>query len=432
MIVGRTNVGKSTLFNRLSTHTKSITLDYAGVTRDFLADVVQWKDATFELIDTGGISIKKTQDSLAEHVKKIVIMLLEQADVVVFLCDGMAGVTYEDVELARFIHKQKKPTIVVVNKIDTQQAKERLYEFERLGFKQYIGISAQHGLGIDQLCDAILTLLPKTMGTQEQEEVRSRIVLLGKPNVGKSTLMNLLIGQERMLVSDQAGTTREAVSEPLRFYQETIQVTDTPGIRKKRAVSEPIEKLMVKSAFHAVEHANIVLLLIDGSHGIIADQELKLAFYVFEQGKGLILIVNKADLMTEGQREALEEQQKMYKHLFGKIPVLYISCYTKKNVGKILSAVTKVDEYSKQEFSSKELTLYIKRHLQKTPLFHTGQRLVVYKVKQIGKVPITLLLEVNHPQWFGGSQLAFFDNILREQYTLTGVPIIFRLKKRGE
>ncbi|MEX0940531.1 MAG: ribosome biogenesis GTPase Der [Candidatus Babeliales bacterium] len=432
IIVGRTNVGKSTLFNRLSENVKSLTLDYEGVTRDFMSDVVCWQDVCFNLIDSGGISLKKSEDFFTEHVRQIALNLLDKADLILFVCDGTVGITAQDQELAKFLHKLDKPVFLVVNKIDVHRAQEQQYEFQKLGFKELFPISAQHSIGIGELLETIVQKLPKKMPIEKEEELKASVVLLGKPNVGKSSLMNILLEQERVLVTEQAGTTREAITEPIRFYQETIMLTDTPGIRRKRSVEEPLEKLMVRTAFRAIDRAHIVLLLIDGSEGILSDQELKLAFYTLEQGKALIMLVNKVDLIDEETQRLLDDQFSMYPHLFKKIPRLYISCKSKKNIGKILPLINEVWQRYNQTLDESELSLLFKEALKRTPLYHKKELLILYSVRQTAVRPTTILLKVNQPQWFGESQLAFFDNKLRAKYNLMGVPVRYEVRKRRQ
>ena len=429
VIIGRMNVGKSTLFNRLSEDVKSLTLDYEGVTRDFVTDVVCWQDVCFELIDSGGISLKKADDPLTEQVRQIALQLLEDAAAILFVVDGTVGITNQDRELATFLHKLGKSVLLVINKIDSKRAQELQFEFQKFAFKPTYAISAQHGQGIAELLDGLLQVLPKKLPEAVEEKSRLSITLLGKPNVGKSSLMNTLLEQKRVLVAELPGTTREAITDQIRFYKETITITDTPGIRRKRSVEEPLEKLMVKSAFQAVKHSDIILLLVDGSEGTISDQELKLAFYTFEQGKAFILLINKVDLMDEQMHADLENKMSRYRHLFDHIPLLFISCKTQKNVGKVLPLITQVWQRYNHRFSDDELTTFFKDALHRTPLYHTGELLTVWQVKQIRTAPPTLLLRVNRPQWFGQSQLAFFENRMRKQYDLKGVPVAFVVRK---
>jgi len=429
IIVGRVNVGKSTLFNRLSTEVKSITYDYPGVTRDFIKDVVCWQDTCFELIDTGGVSLRKTDDPIFQEVRQKALSLLKEADVVLFVCDGKIGIVPEDREIAKLLHKMGKKVLLVINKVDSSIAEFNQYEFERLGHKDVFPISAQHGKGIGDLLNIIVQKLPIAQQVQEQEPLRCKVVLLGKPNVGKSSLLNLLLRQERAIVSAQPGTTREPISEKIKFETGDIQVTDTAGVRRKRAVKEELETFMVKSSFRALQNANVVLLLVDASAGRLSDQELKLAFYAFENHKALIVVFNKQDLVDEDAKEQLAFNLEPYKYFLKKVEIMNISCETKKNVGKVLNKVNDVFARHSQRFADDELNEILKMALFKKPLFHKTNRLVLKRVKQVGTAPITLTLKVNVPDWFGPSQLAFFDNQLRKHFNLRGVPIKFIVHK---
>lgn len=429
-IVGRMNVGKSTLFNRLSVDTKSITYDYEGVTRDIIKDVVEWCGASFELIDTGGISFKKVADPIMEKVRMKALSVVDTADIVLLMVDGITGLISEDFEIARYCQKLNKKIILVINKIDNERAEEEEFEFNKLGIPTTICISATHGRSISDVLNAVVALIPKGAVVHE-EDPRFKIVILGKPNVGKSSLMNLLLNQERTIVSDVAGTTREPIGEKMVFYNEDILLTDTPGIRRKRVVSETLETMMVKSAFRAVERADIVLLMIDSSSKTIVDQELKLAFYVYEQFKSLIILFNKDDLVDETIKEEIRFTSSVYDYFLKKVPQLYISCKNGKNVGKILPLVKKVWDHANLSISNEDLTFLFKEALEKKPLYHKSSLLMIYRVKQIGKNPLAFSIVVNEPKWFGQSQLGFFDNLLRSKYDLAGVPIKFVTKKRA-
>lgn len=428
-IVGRMNVGKSTLFNRLSTSVKSITLDYAGVTRDLVKDVVSWADRSFELIDTGGISLKKREDKLLEQVREKAMQAVQDADYVVFVVDGTVGVLNEDRDIARFLHKLHKKVILVINKSDSGQVIHHEHEFDALGFDQKMLISAQHGRGVTDLLDKILEALPAS--GKPQEEPAYKVMLLGKPNVGKSSLMNALAKQDRSIVSDIPGTTREAVSERIAFYQEHIELVDTPGVRRKRSVDEGLEELMVHSSLVALREADIILLLIDAQQGELADQELKLGFYAFADNyKALILLINKEDLATEQSRGDLERILDYYKHLIKKIPVMHISCKTDKNIGKVLPLIKKVWERYRQVIPDEDINRLLVSSLQRKPLRHKGELLHVHRAYQLASAPMTIGLEVNKPDWFGPSQLAFFENIMRAEYDLIGVPVKFIVRKQ--
>lgn len=430
IIVGRVNVGKSTLFNRLSTKVKSIVFDQPGVTRDFIKDQVCWKNKCFELIDTGGVSLRKTQDTIFEQVRHKALSVLKEADLVLFVCDGQVGVVQEDNEISNLLHKLDKNIFIVANKVDNQLLEENQYQFNQLGHKEVFSISAQHGRGIGELLDAIAENISDKQ-IKEQEQDICKVVLLGKPNVGKSSLLNALLKFDRVIVSDIPGTTREPVSEKIKFYKGDIKLTDTAGIRRKRSVEDDLEKFMVKTSFKALKDAHIVLLLIDVSEGRLSDQELKLAFYAFENHKALIILFNKYDLIDEDIKEKLKFHLEPYQHLMKKVETMNISCKSGKNVGKVFEKVDKVWQRYSQRFSNEELTFFFKEALERKPLFHKTMRLLIRAVKQIGTSPITLLIIANVPGWFGPSQLSFFDNLLRKKYDLKGVPINFIVRKKG-
>lgn len=425
-IIGRMNVGKSTLFNRLSERVKSMTMDYAGVTRDILKDQVSWKDQTFELVDTGGISLRKSDDKILEQVRRKAIETLKKADVIMLVVDGSAGLMAEDREIALTARELNKKIVLVINKWDRKDAEANQFDFYELNHDAVVGISAEHGTNIIELLDAVISFLPKK-GSQVISEPAFKVVFLGRPNVGKSSLMNEIVQEERSLVSDVAGTTREALAENITFYQEHLQLTDTPGIRRKSSVDEDIEQLMVKSSFQALKNTDIVVLLLDGSEpsGIV-DQELKLAFYAFqEQYKALIIVINKSDLMDDMAEKAFETSFEPYQHLMTKVPLLKISCKTGKNVGKLLPLIKDVWDCYSQKLNDHELHLLFVDALRKTPLVKNRQDLLVYKTRQVHTAPITIQMRVNNPDFFESSQLAFFDNVMRKEYDLMGVPIKF-------
>jgi len=428
VIVGRVNVGKSSLFNRLSTSVRSMTFDYEGVTRDFIKDVVSWKDSTFELMDTGGISLKKTTDPISERIRNQALELVESSDIVIFVVDASVGLLPEDKEIAKLLHRLGKKVLVVVNKIDVAGARENIYSMDRLGFADIVPISCQHGTGIGDILEFITNNLPPEDRAQE-EDPACRVVLLGKPNVGKSSLLNALLQQERSFVANEPGTTREPISERIAFHQEDLLITDTPGIRRQRSVQEKLEGLMVKGSLQELKRADIVLLLVDASEKRLSDQELKLAFYAFnELNKSLIIIFNKSDLFDEYAQEELKENMKEHAYFFKKVEQLFISCKTGKNVGKVLTLINEVWQRSNQKFSSNELTLFCQDALLAKPLYHKTELLKLFRVRQVAKAPITLLFIVNQPKWFGPSQLGYFDNLLRRKYNLKGVSLRILLR----
>lgn len=431
VIVGRTNVGKSTLFNRLSTGTKSITLDQEGVTRDIIKERVSWNDRYFELIDTGGITVKRSKDPIMEQVRQKALEAIEQATVILFVCDGSVGVVAEDRELARLVRKSGKKVFLVINKSDRKDMLEKLQDFDELHFKDVLPISAQHSKGIGELLEAVTESLPVSTSKPEDEKRICKVVLLGKPNVGKSSLMNALLEEERSIVHNTPGTTREPISERITFYKAVIQMTDTAGVRRKRTIDDTLETLMVKSSLEAVQDADVVVLLVDSSQGQLSDQEVKLAFYAFEKKKALIILFNKNDLLKEDIKKSLEHSAEEHWQVLDKVPQLFISCKERKNIGKILPLIQTVWERYCQEFEDDKINYLMKGALMKKPLYHKKHLLHIYKAKQIKTGPITILLFVNEPDWFGHSQLAYLENVMRATYDLEGVPVCFVTRKRG-
>lgn len=423
--VGRMNVGKSTLFNRLIGRPKSMAYDYAGVTRDIIKEPISWQGKTFELIDTGGLVFRKSEDQLVAKVHQKALGAVTEADVVVFVTDGVVGVVAEDREIARFLHKAGKKVIVAINKSDDQQTLQHEHEFLALGFSEIVSLSAQHGRGIEDLLSAVVTALPYRE-TTEDSETNYHVMLLGRPNVGKSSLMNALVQQERSIVSDIPGTTREAISEKISWAQEHLEIVDTPGVRRSRSVTEELESLMVHSALHALRKADIVVLVIDGSEGKLVDQELKLGFYAFQQQhKALVLVVNKSDIVTDEKRRELDDVFDYYRHFIEKIPVVSISCKTGENVDQVLPAIKQVWDAYGQRFDDAELKRLFVGNLELTPLVRNQNFLKIIHVKQVGTAPITIVLTVNNADWFGESQLSFFENIMRKKWDLTGVSVRF-------
>jgi GTP-binding protein len=428
VIVGRTNVGKSTLFNRLSENVKSIATDYEGVTRDFVKDTISWQGKQFDLIDTGGISLRKTQDVLLQETRERALSCMQQADILLFVCDGTVGIVQEDHEIAKVVRKLNKKTALILNKADSKQFADHIHEFERLGIDPIISLSAQHGKGMSDLLDFIVTNISEPV-EKEIKDPACKVVFFGKPNVGKSSLLNLLLKQDRAIVSNIPGTTREALSERITFYQEDILLTDTPGVRRKRVVTEDLEGMMVKSSMHALEQANVVLLLVDASEGKVVDQELKLAFYAFkDRYKALIILFNKQDLMTDESKHDLAMSLSEYEYMLKKVVQLSISCKSGKNVGKILPLINTVWKRYSQTFSDEELTMVIKEAMNRSHLFKCGHELHVYSARQVGTAPITIVLRVNNVLWFEQSSLNFFDSVLRQKFDLQGIPVRFLIR----
>jgi len=372
-LVGRTNVGKSTLFNRIADRGRSIVSAEEHVTRDPIKSVLTWAGATFRLVDTGGVSLRKTNDPILSATRERALATIDEAAVVLFVCDSSVGLVDEDREIGRLLHQHKRPTIVVANKIDTRDSLEHVGEFDRLGFDTVTQVSAVHGTGVSELLDAIVQKVGDGAERPEPAAPAFNVSIIGRPNAGKSSLMNLLLKQERSIVADQPGTTREAVRERLMMHQEPLELTDTPGVRRKRGVTDPLETMMVKSSLRALAESDIVLLVVDATEGGLVDQELKLAYYAFEERhKAVIVLINKWDLADDYAKERLKAQIEEHKHFFKKVPRLNISCKTGERVGKILSLVNTVWQRYNQEFDTLELTHLFQTALQKKPLIARG------------------------------------------------------------
>lgn len=434
VLLGRMNVGKSTLFNRLSRKARALTLDYEGVTRDFIRDTISYAGYTFVLVDTGGVGLSVSDDPIMEQVRQRALERARQAALVLFVVDGTVGLTPQEHELARHLHHMGVSVVVVVTKFDVKSAQERVWEFERLGFGEPVCVSAIHNRGLDELRATIIARLDNAHGSAQvsTDEKICRVVLLGKPNVGKSSLLNKLLNQERTIVTDVAGTTREAITETVTFYQQAIELTDTAGVRKKSAVAGTLEEMMVGSSLQAVTDSNIVLLVVDASAGRLADQELKLAFWSFEHGKSLIILRNKYDLLDEQMRQEWRLHVDEYSFLFNKIEMLDISCVNGKNIGRILPLVHEVWQRCQATLTIGQITTLLKRALVERPLFKIGCKLAIFKAEQVRTCPPTFKVTVNVPQWFSESQKNFLDAAVRRELSLRSVPIRFIFCKRSK
>jgi GTPase len=431
VLVGRMNVGKSTLFNRIAKKTQSLIFDVEGVTRDFVRDAILWKKVPFVLIDTGGIALKKVHDPILEKVQQQVLALIQKADVILFMVDGSLGVTQQEFELASYLHGIGHPVIVVANKSDIKSFSEHELELKRLGFDCIAPISAVHNRGIDELLDEVVALLPKKRVANDSTKKRScRVTFLGRPNVGKSSLMNVLLKEERAIVTDIAGTTREAITEPITFYSETIELTDTAGVRRQKKVDEPLESLMVKSTMQAVRTSDIILLIVDAQEGRLVDQELKLAFYAFEHGKAVVLLMNKYDLMSDYARAQWKLHQDEYRFFYKKLELMPISCKEGKNIGKILPLINQVWQRYLIEFSDQELLTLLKNALIRRPLYKQEHVLQIKHAKQTHIGPPIITLKMPHAHLFGEREYAFFENVVRGAYDLTSVPVKFVVEKK--
>ena len=431
VLAGRTNVGKSSLFNRMASTVESLTLDQPGVTRDLLHDVVAWNSTIFQLSDSGGITAQEPKDPMDKKVREKALEAIEHAAVVILVCDAQVGIINEDIELMRLFHRHNKNVVLAVNKVDTQNLQDMLYGFEKLGVPAIFYVSALHGRNIGDMLDYVTDQI-KAQGLHglEQEESNYRVVLLGKPNVGKSSLLNMLTNQDRSIVSEIEGTTREPIREQIHFYQKPIELIDTAGIRRKRSIDDTLETMMVKTSLEAVRKANVVLLLMSADEPYLSAQVLKLASYVFEQGAALILLLNKSDLLDDSKTLMFKESLEEYKFFTDKLEYLIISCKDGKNVGKILPLVQKVWEANSLKITQEVLSQTILNALMRRPLYKNQQQLRCFGARQAGYAPLRIELNVENILLWDPSHLNYLENVLRKEYNLKSVPVLFTLKQK--
>lgn len=431
-LVGRTNVGKSTLFNRLVGKRKSITEDIHGVTRDRLYDKVTWLSNEFILEDTGGLDISN-KETMNVEVKDQVNKALDEASLLLFVVDGKEGLSPYDYEIANEIRKHNKPVIIVVNKIDTHNTPEQVYEFYQLGFDSLCVVSAENSYGLGDLLDEIISFLDKD-DLKEEDKEQTKIAIIGKPNAGKSSLVNLLLNEERMIVTDIAGTTRDAVDSYWQYNGKDYVLIDTAGLRRKNKVKESLEYYSVRRTLDAVDQSDICLFLIDQTVGI-TEQDAKIAGYAHDNKKAIIIAVNKWDLSEKTDKLA----KKMREDIITKLsfmryaPIVFISVKEKIRIKKLLDTIEKINEnYSKRVTTGILNDILQKALLMSPPPSYKGKRLKIFYMSQVGVRPPVFLINVNSKQLMHFSYLRYLENQIRENYDFEGVPFIFKIKERGE
>ena len=426
-LVGGTNVGKSTLFNKLVGSKVSIILDSPGVTRDRIYETVTYKDYTFNLIDTGGIDVSK---ELFNDVIKIQaeIAVLE-ADVVVFLVDGKQGITANDKIISNMLLKSNKKIIVAINKFDNKNSMDNIYDFYELGFSNYIPISAEHNIGVYELLEEILKDLPKV---EKVVDDRLKLAVIGRPNVGKSSLVNSLLNEERVIVSDVYGTTRDAVDTVFKYNKKEYVLIDTAGIRRKGKIFEYVEKYSLIRSLKAIDRSDICLLVINVHEGII-EEDKHIASYALEKGKGVIIVVNKWDLIEEKNPKKVEELIREEFKFLSYAPIVYLSALTKKRLNTLMPEIIRVEENINREIKTSILNDVISEaYSLNIPPSYKGKRLKIYFVSQKGVKPPKFIFNVNDKGLVHFSYYRYLENKLRENFLLEGTPIILEFKNRGE
>ncbi|MCL6589782.1 MAG: ribosome biogenesis GTPase Der [Firmicutes bacterium] len=428
-IIGRPNVGKSTLFNRIAGQRLAIVENTPGVTRDRLYTISRWLDRKFLLIDTGGITSER--DSIQLQIRKQVEIALTEADVLIFVIDGREPLTASDYQVVELIRKTKKPIVVAVNKIEDARTQIDP-EIYRLGLGELVPISAEHGKNIGDLLDTVLSYLPTTV--RDNEPDRIRITLVGRPNVGKSSLINSLLGAERVIVSEKPGTTRDAIDTPVTFHGKNYLLVDTAGIRRKAKVEEAVEYYSVLRAIRSIERSDVVLLVLDGT-AELAEQDLKIAGLIREAGKACLIIVNKWDLVIKDNRTSERFTAAIREKLdfLDYAPVLFVSAKTGQRLGKIITTVDEVMENYTLRVSANRLNRVIGEAVAlHQPPTDKGRIIKIYYTNQIKVKPPTFAFTVNHPEGFHFSYQRYLENKLREEFNFTGTPIRFEIKTGKE
>lgn len=430
-ILGRPNVGKSTLFNRLVGKRISIVEDTPGVTRDWQLHPARISDLTFDLIDTAGLIGFEDQDIL-EKIEKQNQKVTQDADVILLMVDGREGLLASDVDLARQLQRHPKKVMVVVNKCENITSISHLGEFYKLGLGEPIAISAAHGLGLEELYIA-LTNAKHTLGEKEEgapsEEKPLQLAIVGRPNVGKSTLINALIGEERVLTGHKPGITRDTISIPWIYNGRRINLIDTAGMRKKSKVDETLETLSVKEALLAIRFAEIVMLVLDAEIPL-EKQDLHIATHVVNEGRALVLAVNKTDLVKPDTMKAIHEKLKTTLSQVKDIPCIAISAIHKKNLNSLMSAVFKIDTLWNTRISTASLNRWLMEVTERHPTPLVGiNRVRIKYITQIKARPPTFALFISKPADLPESYLRYLINDLRTTFKLPGVPIRFVVRK---
>lgn len=431
-IVGRPNVGKSTLFNRLAGEKLSIVKDTPGVTRDRIYADAEWLNRSFTIIDTGGIE-PKTDDLLLRYMRDQAQMAIEMADVILFIVDAKVGMTDADSEVANMLRRAKKPVVVAVNKLDNMKNITPIYEFYSLGLGDPMPISAEQGLGLGDLLDEVMRHFPEEPEVEEEEECL-RVAIIGKPNTGKSSLVNKVLGEQRVIVSDIAGTTRDAVDTRVEYQGKSYIFIDTAGIRRHSRVKEELERFSVVRAVAAVERCDVAVLMIDATEGI-TEQDAKIAGIAHDKGKAMIIAVNKWDAIEKNDK-TIYEYQKDIDTVLSYMPYaqkVFISAKTGQRIAQLFETIDMVAENHALRIATGVLNdmLYDATSMNQPPS-DKGKRLRIFYMTQVSVKPPTFVLFVNHAELMHYSYKRYLENCLRNAFGFKGTPVRFIVRERGE
>jgi GTP-binding protein len=439
VIVGRPNVGKSTLFNRLIRRRVAVVEDTPGITRDRLYAEAEWIGRKFQVVDTGGLVFGE-EDPLADQIRVQANIALEEADVVLFMTDGTAGVNPDDIDLANRLRPIEKPILLVVNKSDNPNRDELAFEFFRLGFGEIYPVSGLHGRGVADLMDVVVELLPEAVDTDEVEVEETKIAIVGRPNVGKSSLVNAFTGEQRMIVSDIAGTTRDAIDTEISYRGEKIRLIDTAGIRRRGKIQGSVEYYMVDRAQRAIERADCALVVIDGNEGL-TDGDKRIMKLAHDAGKACVFAVNKWDVKEppDGQpRTASLLKKDFLKIIRNEIPELHYATAAFTSAKESAGLEPVLDEVlrAQEAYSFRASTWHLNRLIQEAvfsrPYTSKGKALKIYYATQVSTRPPTFVFFCNDPDLLHFSYQRYLLNKIREAFPLEGTPVRIRAKSSHE
>ncbi|NVS70776.1 ribosome biogenesis GTPase Der [Listeria monocytogenes] len=428
-IVGRPNVGKSTIFNRIVGERVSIVEDVPSVTRDRIYNSAEWLGKEFNIIDTGGIDL--SDEPFLEQIRAQAEIAIDEADVIIFITNGREGVTDADEQVAKILYRSNKPIVLAINKVDNPEMRDQIYDFYSLGFGEPYPISGSHGLGLGDMLDAVRAHFPK----EEEEEYPDDTVkfsLIGRPNVGKSSILNALLGEDRVIVSDIAGTTRDAIDTTYTFDGQDYVMIDTAGMRKRGKVYESTEKYSVLRAMRAIERSDVVLVVINAEEGI-REQDKRIAGYAHDAGRAIIIVVNKWDAINKDEKtinvwtEDIREQFQFLSYA----PIVFVSAKTKQRLNNLFPLINQVSDNHSLRVQSSMLNDVISDAVAMNPSpMDKGKRLKIFYTTQVAVKPPTFVVFVNDPELMHFSYERFLENRIREAFPFEGTPIRVIARKR--
>ena len=430
-LVGRPNVGKSTIFNRLVGKKQAIIEDTPGVTRDRIYGVAKYFEHKFNVIDTGGIDLG--EEKFNKEIKMQAELAIDEADVVIFIVDGKEGMTANDLAVRDILRKSNKKVIVAINKIDNNKAKDNIYDFYELGFDYYIPISGSHNIGIDELLEEATRDFKEDTSEEYSPDI-VKFCVIGRPNVGKSSLVNAILNEDRAIVSDIAGTTRDSVDTMFTYEKEKFVVIDTAGMRKKGRIYEQVERYSLLRSMKAINRSDVCLIVINAEEGII-EHDKHIASYAVEEGKAVVLVVNKWDTI-DNKDEAIKEFTKKVRAEFQFLsyaPIVFLSAKTKKRLHTLMPNIIKVYNNANRQIKTSLLNDVIRDAvLYQAPPSYKGRRLKIFFVAQSGVAPQKITFHVNNKGLVHFSYERYLENKIRDSFDLEGAPIEFQFKNRNE